>query len=165
MSSAKGAGQAKPRLVVHTTPVELGELLVSAWRTFARYGTARFGEHGLSPARVRLITALAGADGIRMSDMADRLGVTSRAITGLVDALEAEGILTRQPDPTDRRAFRLGLTSAGAAKMGQIDELQRQVSEEAFHALKAEDRDRLGELLRAVIATTRASGAAPCPDR
>jgi DNA-binding MarR family transcriptional regulator len=139
---------------------ELGELLVGAWRAFTRKGLAGFQAHGLSPARVRLLLALATAGGIRMSSLAEQLGVTNRAITRLVDALQREGVLARRPDPDDRRAIRLELTEAGVALVDKIQRLQHQVSEQIFAPLSQPERDQLAGLLRRFIRAQRTD-----PDR
>ncbi|MFI7144258.1 MarR family winged helix-turn-helix transcriptional regulator [Nonomuraea sp. NPDC050022] len=49
----------------------------------------------------------------RMGDLKDRLGVTGRSITSLVDGLEDEGLLRRRTDPADRRSIRLEITTKG----------------------------------------------------
>jgi DNA-binding MarR family transcriptional regulator len=136
------------------SPADLSVLLVRAWRGFTRYGTAQFGVQGLSPARVQLITALAASPGIRMGTLAKQLGVTGRAVTGLVDALEAEGLVERQPDPDDRRAFRLSLTAAGTEIHHRIDRLHDAVSADAFTDLSVEERAQLAEFLRRIIKRT-----------
>lgn len=120
---------------------------MAASRTFARYGTRRFGEHGLSPARVRLIDTLRHSPGIRMNELAKRLDISGRAVTALVDALEADGVVSRMPDQADRRAFRLELTKAGTGLLATIDELQATVSEEAFKSLDPAERASLAALL------------------
>lgn len=135
---------------------ELGELLVGAWQAFTRKGLAGFQAHGLSPARVRLLLALAATDGTRMSSLAEQLGVTNRAITGLVDALEREGVVARRSDPDDRRAVRLELTGAGVALVGKIERLQHEVSEQIFAPLSQPERDQLAGLLRRFIRAQRA---------
>jgi DNA-binding MarR family transcriptional regulator len=45
--------------------------------------------------------------------LADLLGTDTAAITRLVDRLEAKGLVTRSPDPVDRRAITVELTKAG----------------------------------------------------
>jgi DNA-binding MarR family transcriptional regulator len=137
------------------SPTDLSVLLARTWHGFTRYGTTRFGAHGLSPARVQLITAVGESPGIRMGTLAQQLGVTSRAVTGLVDALQAEGLLERQPDPNDRRAFRLALTDAGTELLTRIDQLHGAVSADAFADLSVEERAQFAELLRRVIKRTR----------
>jgi DNA-binding MarR family transcriptional regulator len=149
------SSRTRPTRTSTPSPTDLSVLLVSASRGFTRYGTTRFGAYGLSPARVQLITAVGEAPGIRMGTLAEQLGVTSRAITGLVDALEAEGLLERQPDPADRRAFRLALTDNGTEQLTRIDKLHNTVSADAFADLNNQERAQLAELLQRVIERTR----------
>lgn len=166
---SSGHARSRPR-ARHPAPAEaevgaaeLGELLVGAWQAFTRKGLAGFQAQGLSPARVRLLLALATAGGTRMSGLAAQLGVTNRAITGLVDALEREGVVARRPDPDDRRAIRLELTAAGVALVGKIERLQHQVSEEIFAPLSQPQRDQLADLLRRFIRAQRANPGPAAP--
>jgi DNA-binding MarR family transcriptional regulator len=62
-------------------------------------------------------------NGLRMGEISERLMVTNGNVTGLTDALESEGLVTRAPDDQDRRAFRVQLTAVGRR---------------AFHAMAAE---------------------------
>lgn len=64
----------------------------------------------------RLTLARLQADGpARISDLARLEGVTQPAMTGLVNRLEAEGLVTRTADPTDARAVLVALTDPGRA--------------------------------------------------
>ena len=51
--------------------------------------------------------------GLRMTDLSRRMMVTSGNITGITDQLADEGLVKREPDPNDRRAFVVKLTPAG----------------------------------------------------
>jgi DNA-binding MarR family transcriptional regulator len=127
-------------------------LLHRASSCFARRGLAGFAEHGLSPARVRLVVAVGETPDIRMRDLAEQLGVTARAVTPLVDGLEAEGMMLRKPDPADLRAFRLNLTEAGESLRAVISDLQEKVSDDIFGGLDQSDRDQLAHLLSKLMA-------------
>lgn len=61
------------------------------------------------------------ADGTRLSDLAAWAGMTRPSMAELVDQLEAQGLLERRPDPTDRRAKLVTLTPTGwnAIRTGQ----------------------------------------------
>ena len=52
-------------------------------------------------------------DGLSMTELSRRLLVSSGAITGLVDKLEKEAMVTRQEDPDDRRSTIVRLTPKG----------------------------------------------------
>lgn len=52
-------------------------------------------------------------DGLTMSELSDHLMVSNGNITGLVDRLVGEGLITRLPTADDRRRSRVKLTAAG----------------------------------------------------
>src|ERR671912_452474 len=71
------------------------------------------GEYGLTPARAHLLWELFHRGPCTQRVLADALDVTPRNVTGLVDALEATGYVTREPHPGDRRATLVTLTDHG----------------------------------------------------
>ena len=91
--------------------------------------------------------------GSRLTDLARRANMTPQAMGELVDELEELGYVKRQPDPTDRRAKLIVLTSNGwaaveAAKqtiVGLEARLDEILGEEGHRAL----RELLARLLRA----------------
>lgn len=77
--------------------------------------------HGLSLPQFDVLATLWHGEGITQQDLAERLLVTKGNVVGLIDRISAAGWVERRPDPEDRRANRLYLTSAG-----------RRLVEEAF---------------------------------
>lgn len=69
---------------------------------------------GLTPARAHLVWVLAAAGPTTQVALARALDVTPRNVTGLVDGLVRDGLVTREPDPQDRRATRVTLTETGS---------------------------------------------------
>ena len=63
---------------------------------------------------VLLHTNEAGPEGIRMRDLAESVLISKSGLTSLVDRLENRGLITRSPDPADRRVTRVQLTPDGA---------------------------------------------------
>jgi len=64
-------------------------------------------------------------EGLTMGELSRRMMVTGGNVTAIVDQLEAEGLVQRQPLPGDRRAFRVSLTATGRktfATMAQVHE-------------------------------------------
>lgn len=54
-------------------------------------------------------------EGIRLTELADRAGMTKQAMSELVVELERLGYLHRSPDPSDGRAKLIGFTDKGRA--------------------------------------------------
>lgn len=124
-----------------------------------RYANARLPTFGLGSAltmpRVRLLLAVASgtaeATSTRMSDIALDLGVTARTITTMVDALEAEHLITRVPDPNDRRAISLVLTERGIETIPAIQAALDEISAAVVAPLSDDDQVALHTLLTRLI--------------
>jgi DNA-binding MarR family transcriptional regulator len=54
-------------------------------------------------------------EGSRLTDLARRANITPQAMGELIDELEDLGYVTREPDPSDRRAKLIVLTASGRA--------------------------------------------------
>lgn len=65
---------------------------------------------------------LVRTSGASMAEMARMLGVAPTVITGLVDRLEARGLIRREPHPSDRRRIHLVLTERGTEISTQVEE-------------------------------------------
>jgi DNA-binding MarR family transcriptional regulator len=102
-------------------------------------------EYDLTPARTHLLWELFHRGPSTQRVLADALDVTPRNVTGLVDALEETGYLTREPHPSDRRATLVTLTDRGTEAMTQMQKEHEQFARLLFADLS--DR-RLAELTR-----------------
>src|ERR1700691_5471431 len=69
-------------------------------------------EHDLSLTQIRVLAILRDRR-VKMSELADYLGLDKSTITGLVDRAEKRGLLQRTPNPVDGRAVDVMLTAAG----------------------------------------------------
>ena len=76
---------------------------------------AGLAERGLTLARAALLWQLQRDGPSTQQSLSRALRSTPRNITGLVDALEVDGLVERAPHPTDRRATLVTLTAKGAA--------------------------------------------------
>lgn len=83
---------------------------------------AYFAQFGLSRGKFTLLMQLVEADeaGLLPSEFAERAGVTRATITSLLDGLEREQLVTRQPHPSDRRMLSVHMTEKGGALMNEI---------------------------------------------
>lgn len=83
---------------------------------------AHFARYGLSMGKFTVLMQLlqAGEQGLTPSECAERAGVTRGTITGLLDGLEREGWVRRQPHPVDRRMLTVQLTPKGQQLLDQM---------------------------------------------
>jgi DNA-binding MarR family transcriptional regulator len=78
-------------------------------------------ELDLSAPQVHTLLALGHDGGLTMGDLARRVAVTDKTVTGLVDRLERDGLVSRQRDVADRRVIHVALTGQGEAVHRRIE--------------------------------------------
>ncbi|WP_432126716.1 MarR family winged helix-turn-helix transcriptional regulator [Streptomyces sp. bgisy082] len=130
----------------------LAEQLLRLTRRLHRIQKRHLEPVGITPAQSRLLrTVAAFGEPPRMADLAARLEVVPRAVTSLVDGLEAAGRVRRAPDPVNRRVIRIELTDAGRATLRELRSARRAAAEDILAPLTAEQREVLGGLLTALV--------------
>lgn len=82
-------------------------------RIFRRLSDEVAEQNGLTIHQMHVLGNLWGRGACTMTDLKEELGVTTGAVTGLVDRLERLGLVTRVPSQADRRVTLLELTPAG----------------------------------------------------
>ena len=88
-----------------------------------------------------------GGDGLRITDLAERLGVDAPTVTRKVQQLEREGLVQRHVDPGDRRASRLVLTAQGKRTIERVMTARRAWLTGLLEGWDDDDQDRFGQLL------------------
>jgi DNA-binding MarR family transcriptional regulator len=129
--------------------------LFKAARLANERGLARAAAHPdarrIRPAHTALFPHL-DFEGIRLTDLAARVGVTKQAVGQLVDDLVDVGMVERVGDPTDGRARRVRFSRQGyAALMHGLGAL-RELEETLAQAVGRRRMNELGETLKRLIA-------------
>ena len=85
--------------------------------------------------------------GLKMGELSQRLMVTGGNVTGIADQLGREGLITREPDPADRRAWRISLTPDGREAFARMAARHEQWVVTLMRGLPDTERGALFELL------------------
>jgi DNA-binding MarR family transcriptional regulator len=80
------------------------------------------------------------------------LMLTSGGMTGRLDRLEKRGLVTRSPDPADRRGLTITLTGEGRALVDQAVSAGLEAQRRVLERLPAAHRETLNRLLRTLLA-------------
>lgn len=89
-----------------------------------------------------------GAEGgLTMSELSRRLMVTNGNLTGLIERLVQEGVVSRATSAVDRRTQIVRLTKAGARALDAMAPAHERWIEELFDTLSSHDRAQLHALL------------------
>jgi DNA-binding MarR family transcriptional regulator len=111
---------------------------------------------GLTPARTHLLWELGQRGPVPQRVLADALKVTPRAVTGLVDALVAQRLVTRAAHPTDRRATLVTLTPRGETLVAQLKRDHKRLARALFASMSRGEFESFAQALAGVIDRLRA---------
>ena len=107
-------------------------------------------ELGLSAMQARVILRIDQAAPCTMSAVAQELGCGPSNITGLIDKLEARGMVERRAHPDDRRIKALAMTRKGAALRRRLMDRLAQPAP-WMQGLSPDDQRRLVDILRRAL--------------
>lgn len=116
----------------------LARMLLEAYRMMDDEIEAALQDRGvpdLRPSQARAMLLIDRA-GTRLSDLAQRAAITKQAMMQVVDDLVSEGMVRREPDPSDARAKMVKLTAKGLR--------QRAEARRALASVETRARRRLG---------------------
>jgi DNA-binding MarR family transcriptional regulator len=95
---------------------------------------------GLYRGQPSVLHALWDQEGLMHTELARRLQVQPATITKMLQRMEKAGFVERRPDPYDHRVSRVYLTDAGRAVQTDVQQVWRQLEEEAFAGFTLEER-------------------------
>ncbi|MEV8098767.1 MarR family transcriptional regulator [Kitasatospora sp. NPDC085879] len=115
-----------------------------------------FAAHGLDAASFDVLATLRrnGPDNpLTPAQLMRSAMVTSGAITQRLDRLQANGLVTRSPSPTDGRVVLVALTEEGLALVERALPDHLATEERLLGGLSAAERDGLATVLRTLLET------------
>ena len=121
------------------TEQSLDAVLMTVTRGLRRGFAEAIAHTGLAPHQARALRVIAKEQPIRPGALAERLRIAPRSVTEVVDALIDQGLVTREPDPDDRRAMILTLTEPGDDLVHEISAARRAHTAAVFDGVLSEE--------------------------
>jgi len=134
---------------------EIGETATALRRAFDR----RAASLGVTRAQWRALARISRQPGLRQVELAEQLDIEAITLCRIIDRLEESGLVERQRDPADRRAWQLLLTDKAKPITEHLGALADEFGDEVLTGLSTADR----KSLRARLASIRANIASGDP--
>jgi DNA-binding MarR family transcriptional regulator len=137
------------------TTENLGFLLAKASQHWNRLLHERFTARGFAevrPAYGSILLPLFEEDGLRMGELAGRAGLSKQTMTTMVRLLERAGLVARDRDALDGRAFRIQLTNRAREFQPVAEEVLAELDALVRQALTDRESTALERALKEVIA-------------
>jgi DNA-binding MarR family transcriptional regulator len=130
---------------------DLGELFARAARRMMEAERPVLEAHGVSMWAYVALTLLARGSAPTQLALAEAMGYDKSRLIKILDGLEADGLISRRPDPADRRARVLELTAEGRARHAAIQADIRAIEDELLGTLSADERETLLAVLPRLV--------------
>jgi DNA-binding MarR family transcriptional regulator len=111
---------------------------------------------GLTPSQLSAMAVIDNHGPLTLGALAEHERVAPPSITKVVAKLEADGLVTRTADPTDRRVARVATTPAGAELIAESRRRKNAWLAERIHELDDDQRERLAAALEVLDQLTTA---------
>jgi DNA-binding MarR family transcriptional regulator len=122
--------------------------LARCYQAFQRASDAHIRRTGLTPPQFDIVVTLGNTDGMTFKELGSRTLITKGTLTGVVDRLEARGLVERMASPTDGRSTLVRLTRQGDRVFREVFEPHLAFLAPAFESLPACGRKELEMRLR-----------------
>ena len=123
------------------------------WRKMARHAAS---QHGVSEAAsAPLIWIGRLGENVRQNTLADAIGIEGASLVRLLDELQASGLITRVPDPADRRANAVNLTARGETVVAEVNETLSALRLDVFAKISRKDAEAALKVFRTIEAAAQ----------
>lgn len=130
-----------------------GQLLIRAARLVNERGVARIRERHNRAARISHTALLPhiDLDGTRITEIAQRMGITKQAVNQAISEIEAMGLVRRVPDPEDGRAKLVRFTARGRRELLAGISILRELEDELASKIGRQRIKRLRDDLAVLV--------------
>ena len=106
---------------------------------------------GVTPGMHTVLAIIRDNPGMRQRTLAELLMVREPNMTRMIQGLQASGLISRDVDKTDRRAFHLVLTDKGMALMRSVQDRLESLEDKLLGGLDAQERRNLRDYLDRIL--------------
>jgi MarR family transcriptional regulator, lower aerobic nicotinate degradation pathway regulator len=126
--------------------------MVRLGMTFKARAIQQLEAAGFSQYHYSVLAVLGEQSRKAQASIADALGVDPSQLVGILDGLEARGLISRQRDPDDRRRHVVSLTTKGRGELTKLRKTIDRLEDELFAPLDAPTRKAFHETLLRLVA-------------
>jgi DNA-binding MarR family transcriptional regulator len=118
-------------------------------------------DFGVTPVQFAALHTVAAQPGLDQRTLASTIGFDTSTIGGVIDRLEARGLMQRNASETDRRVRLLQLTDEGLALLEAITPSMLEAQRRILAPLPAADRKQFMRMLQVLVEANNGLSRAP----
>lgn len=142
----------KSRAAVSSLDAHLGYWLRFVSNHVSHAFKVKVEQHGVTVAEWVVLRVLFDEDGIKPSDVSDKIGLTRGAVSKLLARLATKDLVAVSGDTVDRRAQVVTLSAAGRRLVPKLAALADKNDAETFGHMTKKQRAMLSSVLQGIVA-------------
>jgi len=143
----------------------LGFLLAKTHQYFSSFFKEKLNKYSLTPPQFAMLAFLWKRDGLSQIQLGNCMNTDRTTISGIVDRLEKDGLVTRRRDPEDRRTYLINLTPRAFALQDEMEEMATQAKYEVTAMLSDGEKEQLERILRKILDAAAATRGCWSPSK
>ena len=116
---------------------------------------------GLTPIQFAALQSVSASPGLDQRTLAASIGLDTSTVAGVIDRLEARGLLQRSASAEDRRVRLLGITEPGAALLAEVLPGMLRAQARILAPLPKAERAEFTRMLRVLVEANNGLSRAP----
>ncbi len=117
--------------------------------------------HGVTPVQFAALQAVANQPGLDQRSLARSIGFDTSTIAGVVDRLEARGLMQRNASSADRRVRLLTLSASGQQLLAAVQPDMLRAQQRILAPLPTAEREQFMRMLRTLVESNNDCSRAP----
>ncbi|HJU71542.1 MAG TPA: MarR family transcriptional regulator [Paucimonas sp.] len=122
-------------------------LLAECYHAFEQMSGAGMRRAGLTPSQFDIIATLGNTPGMSCKELGEKTLITKGTLTGVLDRLEARGLVQRVTQSQDRRSTAIRLTAQGEKEFERVFKPHVDYCKQPFQGYSASDFAALEQAL------------------
>ena len=114
-------------------------------------GYTAAGAGRVKPAYLGVLMGLWEKDSQRVVELGRKAGLEPSTMTGLIDRMERDGFVRREPDPADRRALRVRLTARSLNMREAVTAVTDTILEDVLTGITGKDLEAMKGVLKQIL--------------
>jgi MarR family transcriptional regulator, 2-MHQ and catechol-resistance regulon repressor len=117
--------------------------LIRCTQAFERFSGAHVRQMGLTESQFDVVATLGNTSGMTCKELGERTLITKGTLTGVLDRMEARGLIARRSDDTDARRTHIALTRKGTVLFDEVFPAHLSHLQRAFGRLSENELNHL----------------------
>lgn len=119
--------------------------------SIARFEQAAWLELNLTIVQLKSLSFIDSQGTTHFKSLSDALGVTPPSVTGIIDRLVAQGLVSREENPENRRMLILQTTAKGKELLANLTEIRKGKMTSIFERLSQQDLSDLARISNSLV--------------